>query len=151
MPSVSLCVRVVFKGKRPSAGWLVGQIDKMLPNFAGSWVRDDDGYTMPYTDGTCGALWVCDEAAPCDRNELERSLEHLRQASCAIEAAWERENAPAVETAGAPAPVCPGCGIALKMSIMPRFMGFVRSDLWSCSGCGYAQQNNYTDRWKGEW
>lgn len=113
MSSVSLCVRVVFKWKRPSNVWLDEQAD--LFGVDGSWVSyrvcKEDVFAVGLGSAVWEGTWLADGPIPTNNDERLSTLCHLRAVGEAIEEAWERENAPKAEAAGSgPASWrCPVC------------------------------------------
>jgi hypothetical protein len=98
MPSVSLCVRVVFKGKRPTYDWLADK--SALFGVPGEWVAARGGALVDdLPDGTWVARWLCAGGLPHDPDVLASARRHLENVATSIEEAWERENEPAVPKA----------------------------------------------------
>lgn len=162
MASESLCVRVVFKGSRPSYDWV--DYKSALFGVPGEWlqsqheVNGSDSLVLAQPGGWV-ARWLCDGAMPPQYppDKLDEALRHLRAVAEAIEEAWERENAPEVEPAARPVvdfssvglgpPNCRVCDVPVipfKQETThhddpDNKFAIVRRNGWSCPVCGLTE------------
>lgn len=143
MPSLSLCVRVVFRRKRPSDDYL-----KDLGGLGpGSWLRWGGRLTRCCpTESAWESMWLCTDVATQD---FDNDRDLLCQAE-SIEQAWERENAPKVETAEPGPQRCPACdhgrGERTRMDILSdpdSKFGRVAYRAFYCDACGYMAQHQF--------
>lgn len=151
MPSVSLCVRVAFGVHRPSDSWLLEHGGRFDGISDGAWMvfgRQGGPYThqFPGPDGWA-ASWQCEKQLSCG---VEGAMSRLLDIAASIEEAWERENAPAVETAvsGPALALCPVCGRELQRSTARAMFNrkqtmFASYGCHGVGGCGYRRKETF--------